>query len=811
MFFDVLGVVLPDPLPARYRVFLTTRLAKGVRFDPDQCPIIFQWEPSDPDDPIPFTTFTAPLQPQRASAIVINTLTYHPGRSIFTFTIDGQSCVLRIREVSLRAMGVRIVPKFKMRPAASASDAIPVALHNLTDASTSSSSTTVRVESGLRYLVLPGNYSGDQWAVGAALLFDDQLRVVVPSRTGDTGAFGPTKDQFIEFCTDIQIANVASRVIEADLDTGGGTKVSHTLVATTAEARIQKDLAARGKRGADPICGWTFASTSIIMAAAERLGLANVFEKLRSTFAKRDDAIDARVAELRQLAAGQRCLLVNMRIGKVTNHPQHNITPTIYTQICDLAKQFKLKVIRIGGYQSSVETPQGDWMNSLAEPVIEIFEKGVRARRSSTAYFWKCVADMPEVFGVIGGRSGSLDIVSFMRGNVFCWDVIDPAFPGHHEYIRQFLMFPMQSLGRREGIAQFDNRNPKPPGKLQAADVIMWLSGRHVMPDHVPFGEAALAGCCRLSELTGKGNSENKNRLMMSTLDYIRPFVEGNFVLCPRCRAAPAATLLHCAGTGWLGTNSFTNRDIHQDDVPCPIFFLVCESCSETAIWVGEQLLCTRHLKAAMAGASTSASSTSSSSSTTLPDPGFDMDVDLPPPPPSGPPVPTIAPFSQPLTKRSAFGAPRAAPSTTSTTENTTATTTSTTTTTTTSTSLATYAQTTTDASMVTNTAATHTPPPVHTGPAAPIVATTSQAIRAETRDAEMQKVEPEPAASDCPNCGRVLGVCGHCITRVCTDADCRPYECLSCGRPICTNCRPKDNCPQKNRAKDMDFDYDNQ
>jgi hypothetical protein len=166
------------------------------------------------------------------------------------------------------------------------------------------------------------------------------------------------------------------------------------------------------------------------------------------------------------------------------------------------------------------------WMTELKEPVIELFPSGKRAIRSHTAYFWSRVARLHNVVGVIGGRSGSLDVASLMGVRTYCWDIVDPT---EHEYARQFLYFPFQSIGHRSAFTTKDfNKSASGgvyPGTIDTAPVRLWLGGLDVIPDHEKFNVDPMGLVSDVDGLTGQGAAENRRRLLMYELKYMEPFI----------------------------------------------------------------------------------------------------------------------------------------------------------------------------------------------------------------------------------------------------------------------------------------------
>ena len=356
-----------------------------------------------------------------------------------------------------------------------------------------------------KYLVMPGNYSGDSWHIAAAMLLDPTIRVVIPTKAA--GDFDAITNQTIAF---LRAAGIAEDRILRDNSLSRYQMVSQGQAAAAARDVIERVEAA----GANPVTGWTFASTSVIADAIANLGAAAVQQQLRAGFAA--DPGDGRYdAALATIAAAQPCVIINMRRGVGGNHPQHNITQEILDQICARAQAAHLNVVRVGGYQDERNTPGAQWMRDLDParygPVVEIFPAGQRVDRRATAYFWSRVQALQaagQVSGIIGGRSGSLDVAAFMGLRTFCWDIQNA---GDHEYARLCVARALMSIGQRADRA--DHRTD-PSGALDQGEIDRWLAGQVIAPHLAPNGD--FDRVCRLNQLTGARSAEHRQALLMT-------------------------------------------------------------------------------------------------------------------------------------------------------------------------------------------------------------------------------------------------------------------------------------------------------
>lgn len=368
------------------------------------------------------------------------------------------------------------------------------------------------------YLVLPGNYSGDAWASAACLQLDQNIKVAVPSKS--SGIFDQVTTQFVNLCNNLEVQNRVLR--QNNLNTL--VQVSESQAAIQAAAIIREDAG----QDVNPYVGWTYATTSVMMAYAEQHGVNDLLDQLCDNFVEVTDDFNQHFQRLQDM---DDVVLVNMRIGRRGNHPQHDISEAIYAQIVTSAHRAGLDVVRIGSYQDEDNTPGGRWMEHLAEPVIELFQPGVRLNRGHTAHFWRRIAGMANVKGVIGGRSGSLDVASFMGVRTLCWDVVDVS---DQEYGRQFLYYPIQSLCPRHPggwpnySQQIKNKQVSCPGILQQEVLESFLDGNHVIPNHSEnqFPVDIMCKVPRLSELTGGGAPARRQRLMLRDLNYMGPYIE---------------------------------------------------------------------------------------------------------------------------------------------------------------------------------------------------------------------------------------------------------------------------------------------
>jgi hypothetical protein len=138
-------------------------------------------------------------------------------------------------------------------------------------------------------------------------------------------------------------------------------------------------------------------------------------------------------ALLEKMFTEKPAVLFNHRIGKVNT--QHNSNMALLEQVQKLstAAGFSFIVIAAGVDKPTLAKLKIA-LKKGATPVFDLFMVETDAPRVDKRYvaqFWKLVAGAQtpkKVFGLIGGRSGSMDIASFMGVNCFSWDEMPAAF-----------------------------------------------------------------------------------------------------------------------------------------------------------------------------------------------------------------------------------------------------------------------------------------------------------------------------------------------------------------------------------------------
>jgi hypothetical protein len=104
--------------------------------------------------------------------------------------------------------------------------------------------------------------------------------------------------------------------------------------------------------------------------------------------------------------------------GPQSMNPRQNTCPGLLSQVRSLAQSQDLLTIRI---------PHGSPPNLLEDGDLDIFDVAdpTQSRMKDKRYapsFWTQVSQMPDIFGAVGGRTGSLDIAAFCGVRCFEWD-----------------------------------------------------------------------------------------------------------------------------------------------------------------------------------------------------------------------------------------------------------------------------------------------------------------------------------------------------------------------------------------------------
>ncbi len=226
-----------------------------------------------------------------------------------------------------------------------------------------------------------------------------------------------------------------------------------------------------------------------------------------------DDEVDRKCADLISLVkkkrltqapryAEARVLLYNWR-GPST-YSGHASLDSHYSQIEEQARSHGLLVIRVAAGVAPTEILDTDL--DLFDARVSNTIKGKRF----TPRFWSRVRRMPEIFGLIGGRSGSVDVAAFVGMNCFEWD--EPVFnvaaealttkPEHlppaeyiemqvPQYLRLMNQCSIMSIGLLD-VNSYDKENGVFT-RLVREDLDRWLSGEMEVHPRFPETEKAVS------------------------------------------------------------------------------------------------------------------------------------------------------------------------------------------------------------------------------------------------------------------------------------------------------------------------------
>ncbi|KAI9848820.1 MAG: hypothetical protein M1837_006336 [Sclerophora amabilis] len=141
----------------------------------------------------------------------------------------------------------------------------------------------------------------------------------------------------------------------------------------------------------------------------------NKFDELKRIIAARKDTLKEELKEKYVKPSG--VLLFNYRINTINKGT--NSTPQIFQQVEALAKKNGLILIKVAAGMPPEAIREGidfdifDRLKGVPPP-------GIEAR--VTARFWSMVADDEEIVGMVGGRSGSIDVAGFNRVRCLFFD-----------------------------------------------------------------------------------------------------------------------------------------------------------------------------------------------------------------------------------------------------------------------------------------------------------------------------------------------------------------------------------------------------
>jgi len=325
-----------------------------------------------------------------------------------------------------------------------------------------------------RWLIHPGAMTGDLWHIAAALCIDPNLRLVAAwNRNNERDNRNARALLSLVGALGVADGRVVSETVAGPADMSVGND----------EARVSGSDRVRGGRGV-PLVGHTWASTSAMIMRALTGGysrvrvqaaqdeLSGLFDKATAAsehFQQFKAAYDGySLAWLANLQANTHYVLINMRwVGLHGQNPQHNITQGRYNQIVTRANTVNARrptqVIKIG-IPDVIDPVNCGW--AAAAPgvggpaaAVDIFcdspaappglANAIWTNKLFQAYFWQQVVARAKAVGatihLIGGRSGGMDIASFLGIRSASWD--RPSAADQH-YMRLHWAAPYNSIIR---------------------------------------------------------------------------------------------------------------------------------------------------------------------------------------------------------------------------------------------------------------------------------------------------------------------------------------------------------------------------
>jgi hypothetical protein len=190
---------------------------------------------------------------------------------------------------------------------------------------------------------------------------------------------------------------------------------------------------------------------------------------------------------------------VNMRWARQGQNQQHNISKRRFAQIVEAAQELAaggtpVELIRIGIPEKVKKDADLSWIREHDATCgsVDIFADACNDEHLTNAiwdsklfqpYFWRQVcrhrnADL--IIGMIGGRSGSMDIASFMGLRTASWDRVDA---GDQNYMRLHWAAPFNTVISDTGTTD---------GLMDYPALVAWMAGNDLVP--VPDGDPSPHG-----------------------------------------------------------------------------------------------------------------------------------------------------------------------------------------------------------------------------------------------------------------------------------------------------------------------------
>lgn len=333
-------------------------------------------------------------------------------------------------------------------------------------------------QSSNRWLIHPGAMTGDLWHIATAMTIDQNLNLVsVWNRDNETD--NRNANALLNLVTGLGIDR--KRIVRTTSGLGPNQSLGNDQARADGAKRVDTGVQT-------PLVGHTWASTSVVITQALQGGYTRARVQAAQTalttaftnactasesFQQYKAAFDAYcLGWLAGLAHNTHYLLVNMRwVGRNGQNPQHNITQGRYNQILARANAATnparpIQLIKIGRPDVRAPGDCGWTVGALgvgaAAPALAVdiyaddpaappgLSDAIWKNKLFQAYFWMKVAEKEASgvgirFHLIGGRSGGLDIASFLGLRSASWD--RPGGNDQH-YMRLHWAAPYNSIIR---------------------------------------------------------------------------------------------------------------------------------------------------------------------------------------------------------------------------------------------------------------------------------------------------------------------------------------------------------------------------
>ncbi len=347
------------------------------------------------------------------------------------------------------------------------------------------------------WLNQPGDYSGDSWHIAGAMLLDPRIGVVQT-----VGKEGPSSSRPRQARAFYERLGLADRVRSFDVeDLASGLRLSRSTDRVVYNHR-HVDRASECLRsiGVCPETLFVYQATAALVAAAacddHGAGLDRLAREFVGSFPVRLPEAAARVdAGIRNLP--RRALFI---IGRYAKYHRHfNASPATIEALVRIAADSDREPVLFA--DASNPEAQGAALRHRVRlfdpydvhPSANHVDGTPHVDMQVTTYFWSALRRHCSDCLVVGGRSGSTDVASFMGMRVVEWDRFDALDP---ESLRLARMAPAfcstldipavdQWHGKGEYLVSRDGRHEELQ-TMSALEVATALSRREIETARVP-------------------------------------------------------------------------------------------------------------------------------------------------------------------------------------------------------------------------------------------------------------------------------------------------------------------------------------